>query len=540
MSYLALYRKWRPKTFEEVKGQDAICTTLKNQIMSGRIGHAYLFCGTRGTGKTSVAKILARAVNCENPENGNPCNKCATCASILKENSMNVVEIDAASNNGVENIRDIREQVQYPPTEGKYRVFIIDEVHMLSTGAFNALLKTLEEPPEYVIFILATTEVSKIPITVLSRCQRYDFRRISVETIAAHLKELTASENIKMDEKALTYIARCADGAMRDALSLLDECVAFHPEGEISYDQVLEILGAADIGTFRKLFGAASKADTGEALRVIGDAVAQGREMNQFVSDFLWYLRNLLIIKTSEDPEGIIDTSRENMKLMQDDAALVSKESLMRSIRVFAELSNRMRYSPQKRVMTELAIIKLTSPQMEENNDALLERIASLEREMRDLKERGIQIGTGKAASGKGTEAGPGGKEETQTGSQTIRLPKAEYDDFMTVRKEWGKIAASQEGLYEAVLKDTMVEPKGSGSMCIVFPNASVARYGERAELLTALSAYVAEHYQKEITFSTRIRKNGNEPANNYVVSEEEMQAAVNFPIEKVSDKEDQ
>jgi DNA polymerase-3 subunit gamma/tau len=217
MSYTALYRKWRPKTFEEVKGQDAICTTLKNQIKSGRIGHAYLFCGTRGTGKTSVAKILARAVNCEHPEDGNPCNECATCSAIMKESSMNVVEIDAASNNGVDNIREIREQVQYPPTEGKYRVFIIDEVHMLSTGAFNALLKTLEEPPEYVIFILATTEANKIPVTVLSRCQRYDFKRISVETITDRLKELTGAEKIEIEEKALTYIAKCADGAMRDA-----------------------------------------------------------------------------------------------------------------------------------------------------------------------------------------------------------------------------------------------------------------------------------------------------------------------------------
>ena len=205
MSYVALYRKWRPRTFEEVKGQDAICTTLKNQIISGRVGHAYLFCGTRGTGKTSVAKILARAVNCEHPINGNPCGECAMCRAIAEEQSMNVQEIDAASNNGVDNIRDIREQVQYPPTEGHYRVFIIDEVHMLSTGAFNALLKTLEEPPAYVIFILATTEAHKIPVTVLSRCQRYDFHRITAEIIAGRLKELTAAEQIQIEERAIDY-----------------------------------------------------------------------------------------------------------------------------------------------------------------------------------------------------------------------------------------------------------------------------------------------------------------------------------------------
>ena len=244
MSYMALYRKWRPVSFEDVKGQDPVVQTLKNQITSDRIGHAYLFCGTRGTGKTSIAKIYARAVNCEHPIDGSPCNQCASCRAILEGSSMNVVEIDAASNNGVENIRDIREQVQYPPTEGKYRVYIIDEVHMLSIGAFNALLKTLEEPPAYVIFILATTEVHKIPITILSRCQRYDFKRISLETIADRLRELTQAEQIQAEDKALMYIAKAADGSLRDGLSLLDQCVAFHYGKLLTYENALEVLGA--------------------------------------------------------------------------------------------------------------------------------------------------------------------------------------------------------------------------------------------------------------------------------------------------------
>ena len=235
MSYTALYRKWRPVSFEDVKGQDPIVQTLKNQITSERVGHAYLFCGTRGTGKTSIAKIFARAVNCQNPINGSPCNECPSCKAILSGSSMNVVEIDAASNNGVENIRDIREQVQYPPTDGRYRVYIIDEVHMLSIGAFNALLKTLEEPPSYV----ATTEVHKIPITILSRCQRYDFKRISLETIADRLRELTRAEQIQVEDKALLYVAKAADGSLRDALSLLDQCVAFHFGTLLTYDNVL-------------------------------------------------------------------------------------------------------------------------------------------------------------------------------------------------------------------------------------------------------------------------------------------------------------
>ena len=254
MSYQALYRKWRPDNFEDVKGQEHIVTTLKNQINADRIGHAYLFCGTRGTGKTSVAKIFAKAVNCEHPVNGSPCGECPTCRAIASGTSMNVIEIDAASNNGVDNIREIRDEVQYSPTEGKYKVYIIDEVHMLSVGAFNALLKTLEEPPAYVIFILATTEVAKIPITIMSRCQRYDFHRISIETIADRLSELMKAENIVVEDKAVRYVAKAADGSMRDALSLLDQCIAFHLGEELKYDDVLDVLGAVDTAIFSNMY----------------------------------------------------------------------------------------------------------------------------------------------------------------------------------------------------------------------------------------------------------------------------------------------
>ena len=253
MSYQALYRKWRPQTFEDVKGQEHIVTTLKNQIRLGRVGHAYLFCGTRGTGKTSVAKIFAKAVNCLQPVDGSPCGECAMCRAIQSQTSMNVIEIDAASNNGIDNIREIRDEVEYSPTEGRYKVYIIDEVHMLSIGAFNALLKTLEEPPEYVIFILATTEAHKIPVTILSRCQRYDFRRITVDTITGRLTELAEKENLDVEEKALRYIARAADGSMRDALSLLDQCIAFYLNERLTYDHVLDILGAVDTTVFSRL-----------------------------------------------------------------------------------------------------------------------------------------------------------------------------------------------------------------------------------------------------------------------------------------------
>lgn len=245
MSYMALYRKFRPQTFDDVKGQDHIVKTLQNQIKNDRIGHAYLFTGTRGTGKTTVAKILARAINCENPnEDGSPCMECAMCKAITDGTSMNVIEMDAASNNGVDDIRTIREEVQYQPTEGKYKVYIIDEAHMLTDAAENALLKTLEEPPSYVVFILATTEVDRLQITIRSRCQRYDFHRISIDTIAARLTDLMNQEGIEVEDKAIRYIAKAGDGSMRDALSLMEQCIAFYMGQTLTYDNVLKVLGA--------------------------------------------------------------------------------------------------------------------------------------------------------------------------------------------------------------------------------------------------------------------------------------------------------
>ena len=297
MSYTALYRKFRPSTFDQVKGQDHIVQTLKNQINANRIGHAYLFCGTRGTGKTSVAKIFAKAVNCEHPVDGSPCNECETCRGITNGSAMNVIEIDAASNNGVDNIRQIRDEIQYSPSSGKYTVYIIDEVHMLSIGAFNALLKTLEEPPAYVIFILATTEPHKIPITILSRCQRYDFKRISIDTIAARLSELMEKESIEVEDKAIRYVAKAADGSMRDALSLLDQCIAFYLGQKLTYDNVLDVLGAVDNEIFSRLTRSVIDSDVTTSLNILDEIIMQGREPGQFVNDFIWYLRNQMMTK---------------------------------------------------------------------------------------------------------------------------------------------------------------------------------------------------------------------------------------------------
>ena len=375
MSYTALYRKFRPQEFEDVKGQEHIVTTLKNQIKADRIGHAYLFCGTRGTGKTTIAKIFAKAVNCEHPVDGSPCGECPACKAIAAGNSMNVIEIDAASNNGVDNIRQIREEVEYRPTEGKYKVYIIDEVHMLSIGAFNALLKTLEEPPSYVIFILATTEAHKIPITILSRCQRYDFRRISIETISARLMELMEKEQVTVEERAIRYIAKAADGSMRDALSLLDQCIAFYLGQDLTYDKVLETLGAVDTEIFSRLLRQILEKNVTGAIGVIDEMVIEGRELGQFVNDFTWYLRNLMLVQSSDDMEDVLDISTENLALLKEEAQMVDTDILMRYIRIFSDLSNQIRFATQKRVLVEIALIKLCRPAMETNLDSVLDRI---------------------------------------------------------------------------------------------------------------------------------------------------------------------
>ena len=531
MSYTALYRKWRPTSFEEVRGQDHIVKTLKNQINSGRIGHAYLFCGTRGTGKTSIAKIFARAVNCEHPVDGSPCGECSMCRQIAEGASLNVVEIDAASNNGVENIRDIREQVQYPPTDGRYRVYIIDEVHMLSIGAFNALLKTLEEPPSYVIFILATTEVHKIPITILSRCQRYDFKRISIDTIAGRLAELTQAEQIDVDDRALRYVARAADGSMRDALSLLDQCVAFHFGEKLTYDNVLEVLGAVDNRVFSKLFQAVLASDTKACIREIEEMIIQGRDLSQLVNDFVWYMRNLLIAKTTDEPGDMLDMSEENLAVLKEEAAGVDTETLMRYIRIFSELSGQLRYASQKRILVEIAFIKLTTPSMEQNLDSILQRITLLEQKMQEMPDNlqklaSLAPAAGQAASSKTAVV------ETPPEPKTVSLPPAQYEDLMLMRKEWGRIASLSQlvGSIRLGLPTTSVEPAGEGCLCIVCTDENTFGIINREPELKNLQEVVQEKYKKTLQFKVRLESSAV-PQRTVYVSDEDLKNAIHTDV---------
>ena len=499
MSYTALYRKFRPENFKDVKGQDHIVTTLKNQIAADRIGHAYLFCGTRGTGKTTIAKLFAKTVNCENPQDGNPCGECSSCKAIAAGASMNVMEIDAASNNGVENIREIISDVSYSPANGRFKVYIIDEVHMLSIGAFNALLKTLEEPPSYCIFILATTEVHKIPITILSRCQRYDFKRITIDTITDRLHELMETEQVEVEEKALRYVAKTADGSMRDALSLLDQCIAFHFGQKLTYDMVLDVLGAVDTVVFSRMLREILDRNVLGCINLLEEIVMQGRELTQFVSDFTWYLRNLLIVKTTDDVEDVLDVSTDNKNRLMEEAEMTDAESIIRFIRIFSELSGTIRYAGQKRIMIEIALIKLCKPQMEIQADSLLDRIRALEEQM----EKGIPVMAAAIPA-------DGGAVSVVAAPVKKELPKALPEEIKEVVGKWPAIVATAENLLKNQLKHAKLSLSVDGKLLLVveegIPSDYFAIEGKKQEVEQLISNFMERQVEVAIQSISRDR----------------------------------
>lgn len=520
MSYTALYRKFRPTAFEDVKGQEHIITTLQNQIKANRIGHAYLFCGTRGTGKTTVAKIFAKAVNCEHPVNGSPCGECAMCRSITAGTSMNVIEIDAASNNGVDNIREIREEVTYRPTEGKYKVYIIDEVHMLSIGAFNALLKTLEEPPEYVIFILATTEVHKIPITILSRCQHYDFKRITIDTISARMQELMDAEQVEVEEKAIRYIAKAADGSMRDALSLLDQCIAFYLGQKLTYDHVLEVLGAVDTDVFSRLLRSILARDVPKVLDMVEELVMQGRELTQLAADFTWYLRNLLLVKTSDSIEDVLDVSSENLAQLKEEAQMIEVDMLLRYIRIFSELSGQLKYATQKRVLLEVALIKLCTPAMEVSQDSLLDRIRAVEEKL----EQGVPVRQ------------YGSEPEREQRIETVSQPKPEVplaipEDVQEVVKNFRSIADETSGPVRTYLKKARLSLGGDNRLMVVLPDGMGASIVGREDHKEELESLIEQRIGKKVEVEVRQVEDGRRFEDTFVDLERHMENVIHMEI---------
>lgn len=380
MSYQALYRQWRPLTFNEVIGQNHIVTPLKNQIISGTYGHAYIFSGTRGTGKTSTAKIFARAVNCLSPVEGNPCNVCEHCKSILEEQFIDVIEMDAASNNSVDDIRELREHVKFSPSKGKFKVYIIDEVHMLSQGAFNALLKTLEEPPEYVLFILATTELQKIPATILSRCQKFDFKRVSYEDILIRLKYICDKMEVAYEEDALRLIIEKSDGAVRDSLSALDQCLATHA-GTLTRDDALHLLGIVEKDTLIQLIAAMGKADTHFTMSTMDSLIRSGKDLIQLLNGFIGVYRDMLIAKTTQASHHsiLITASDEYIENVRKTVEELSKTHINRALELLIDVSKSIKFSANKRILLEATLYKIMNPMYDNSIESLLERIEKLE-----------------------------------------------------------------------------------------------------------------------------------------------------------------
>ena len=466
MGYQALYRRYRPARFEDFVGQEAVIKTLRSQVMSGRIAHAYLFCGTRGTGKTSTAKVFARAVNCEHPENGDPCGECATCRALSEESSLDILEIDAASNNGVDEIRDLREKVKYPPQVGRYRVYIIDEVHMLSAGAFNALLKTLEEPPAYVVFILATTEPQKLPATILSRCQRFDFHRIPMNQIIARMRVAVEQEGIAAEDAALARIARAAEGGMRDAWSIMDMCLGYAQEdgAGLTEELVLRVLGAADRGFLFDFADRLIGADAAGALEMIDRMMRMGREVQVFVRDVSAHLRALMLADVcgEEHAAELLDVTQEDAAAYVAQARRTSHTRLMRMLDLFLASETDMKWASQPRFALETAAIRACEPEESLQLEALVARVDELERKLREgvvvAQQAAAPASKNAAPAAQAAAAAPVPAKETPKGpapdaeriwQEAVKKLKQKPQLFGMVR--FGRLASAENGVFIVV-----------------------------------------------------------------------------------------
>ena len=435
----ALYRVYRPKNFSDVIGQEHIVRTLKNQIENNNVGHAYLFCGTRGTGKTSTAKIFSRAVNCTNLHNDEPCNECENCREILEDKTMDVVEIDAASNNSVDDIRELRENVKYSPAKAKSKVYIIDEVHMLSQGAFNALLKTLEEPPSYVIFILATTEPHKIPATILSRCQRFDFKRVTVKDISSRMRYICEKEGIEADEKALNLIARNSQGALRDALSILDQCISFEGN-KISYNDVIELLGSVNIEQLFDLAESIIKEDTRKSLQILNDFIIWGKDVRNLVNDLIDHFRNLMVCKISNDLDEIISLPEETIDLLKQQAETIDTNNLIRILNILSEAQDGMKISSNPRVLMEVTMMKIAQPMFDESKEALIKRIENLEQKIESGNIKVNHISTNQTVDNFNENNQQNNNTVEKQEDENIEYENLKGDDIKLVEKSWKKI----------------------------------------------------------------------------------------------------
>lgn len=523
MSYVALYRKWRPIVFEDVVGQNHIVETLRNTVISGRISHAYLFSGTRGTGKTSVARIFARAINCLAPENGDPCNKCSVCLDILAGSSLDVIEIDAASNNGVDNIRDIRDEVAYTPATAKYKVYIIDEVHMLSTGAFNALLKTLEEPPAHAVFFLATTEPQKLPATILSRCQKYDFKRIAIGEMIERLQRIADASGMKMDDEAALIIARTADGAMRDAISVLDQCIS-RSEGDVRGEDVLRVTGMFGGEFLAEMADAMIAGNTSAVMGMVDKMIMMGKEVSRFVNDMILYFRDMLFSSINPGGGSLSAATGDVLVRMQHQGTRLKKKGMIYTLSQLSELEASIKWSGNSRVMVEVALLKLCNSQalVQEDITGLVERVDALEKKLTGAKFALSPVEIVETVR-KNVKTEINSKPEIETATETISAPDPETkaaaktetpqlvatdeeteEDSGSSENEWKLILKEigrREKTLEAQLKDTRTYMNGDAALTIIFRNElrffmNLCCTGKSLEIIKTV---VNEHFKQEM-----------------------------------------
>ena len=538
MGYQALYRRYRPARFEDFVGQEAVIQTLRSQIMSGRIAHAYLFCGTRGTGKTSTAKVFARAVNCEHPENGDPCGVCPTCKALAEENSLDILEIDAASNNGVDEIRDLREKVKYPPQTGRYRVYIIDEVHMLSQGAFNALLKTLEEPPAYVVFILATTEPQKLPATILSRCQRFDFGRIPAHQIIERLHVALEEGQIQAEDAALARIARAAEGGMRDAWSIMDMCLSYAQEedGGLTEALVLRVLGAADKSF---LFAFADKlidSDAAGALALIDEMMRKGREVQVFVRDVSAHLRALMLADICDEGQlsTLLEVTHEDAAEYIGQAKRTSHTRLMRMLDLFLASETDMKWAAQPRFALETAALRACAPEESMQVEALVARVDELERKLRE----GVVMQAVPAKKSARPTAQPEPEREEAAPEIAPEAPKGPAADAERIWQEAMRQAKQKPQLF-GMLKFGRLVSGENGLFTVVYPKATGGAYVKMLSMQEKneeVAGYLTRAAGYPCTFRAAIEGTVQESDKAILAAQEEAKKQAENSLNKVFD----